>query len=121
MNDHDRRVAEFAQNNPEFHSVPGLREHMGRIMQADLALMQNGHPSLGTLGDDGQPDLDHAFHLAKLTHPHTRRQMQAARRQEQVQAARHPQQQLPRRAGPPESVGDAVRRSVAELKGRGGY
>ena len=100
----NRMVDEWSRDKKDFHRV---RQRMGEIVSTDLDLVRNGRPGLGTIRD-GNIDLDHAYDLARRTHPET---LAEIRREKNAQ----PQ----RRGGEPEKARDTVLRSIRELKERG--
>ena len=106
----NRMIAEWSKDKRDFHKVRG---RMGEICQTDLELMRTGRPGLGTV-KDGSLDLDHAYDLARRTHPETRESIRAAERAERERRAK-----ARRGTEEPESARDTVLRSLRELKERG--
>jgi hypothetical protein len=107
-----RHVEKWAKDKPHFHKVPGLRERMAHIIHSDLQLLNQRQPGLGTVRE-GKIDFDHAYKLAKLTHPETLDEIRKAERRERDY--KPPQQ----KRDPGETPRATILRSMRELEEHG--
>jgi hypothetical protein len=79
----DKYVADWARGKMDFEKV---RHRMGEIAQTDINLVSTGRQGLGVVRN-GQIDLDHAYHLAKLAHPETLSKIRKAEQRERSYTA----------------------------------
>jgi hypothetical protein len=104
----DKYVADWARGKKDFEKV---RNRMGEIAQSDIGLLSTGRQGLGVVRN-GQIDLDHAYRLAKLTHPET---LAEIRKAEQRERSYEPPSQK-RDPGP--SVRETILKSMRENEER---
>ena len=83
-------VSRWAQDKPHFEAV---RDIMGRMIQLDLNLLDQGQEPINGFVVNGQVDMDAAYNAAIWEHPRTRdllirAQTSAAQREIQLKAAR---------------------------------
>jgi hypothetical protein len=104
-----RQVEQWAKNKVHF---PKVRERMGQIIDSDLRLLHQGQHGLGTVRN-GKIDFDHAYRLAKLTHPETLDEIRKAERREQDY--RPPKE----KRDPGETPRATILRSMRELEEHG--
>jgi hypothetical protein len=104
-----RQVEQWAKNKKHF---PKVRTRMGQIIHSDLQLIHQGQPGLGTIRD-GKIDFDHAYRLAKLTHPETLDEVRKAERREREY--KPPQE----KRDPGETPRATILRSMRELEEHG--
>jgi hypothetical protein len=76
----DAYIEDWSRGKRDFKKV---RQRMGEVCATDINLTNSGRPGLGVVRN-GQLDLDHAYFLAKQTHPETLAEIRRAERREKA-------------------------------------
>jgi hypothetical protein len=100
----DKHIARWSRGKRDFETV---RARMGQICKTEMDLLNSGQQGLGVIRN-GKFDLDHAYRLAKMTHPETLAEIRKAERREKAYTP------PAERRDPSENVRETILRSMRE-------